>query len=390
MKSFGGKRIAMAILCVNIAIAHIPLTANIYYDESMVSAQVADMFRYGDVNTALFTGKINFSIPIYSLNDPDFNLDISLSYNSEAFKPRKHSGFIGYNWFLNAGGSITREVRNIPDEVTRYDIPSTTTEIGMLSFLDSAILDKEKVFNFDSDLFSLCTNKNEYRLGNECDLIIDYQPDIFHFNFCGYQGVFMIDNEGSPIVISGDFVDIDLSQTTYNIPTTKSINPQPNESSHITIKTNDGYTYIFGGEQAAIEYTLTIKDGHQELEQESPTISTWHLKKIIAPNQRTITFHYKSMSPNLWAFNEYYNYFTPKDPYEIIDKNTNLGYNKTKECILDAITISGSQEVKVRFYSHVDSYKLYNHHKYYSLAQPNFMLDSIMVSTNENVLKMAR
>ena len=96
MKSFGGKRIAMAMLCINIAIAHIPLTANIYYDESMVSAQVADMFRYGDVNTALFTGKINFSIPIYSLNDPDFNLDISLSYNSEAFKPRKHSGFIGF------------------------------------------------------------------------------------------------------------------------------------------------------------------------------------------------------------------------------------------------------------------------------------------------------
>ena len=390
MKSFGGKRIAMAILCVNIAIAHIPLTANIYYNESMVSAQVADMFRYGDVNTALFTGKINFSIPIYSLNDPDFNLDISLSYNSEAFKPRKHSGFIGYNWFLNAGGSITREVRNIPDEVTRYDIPSATTEIGMLSFLDSAILDKEKVFNFDSDLFSLCTNKDEYRLGNKCDLIIDYQPDIFHFNFCGYQGVFMIDNEGSPIVISGDFVDVDLSQTTYNIPTTKSIDPQPNDSSHITIKTNDGYTYIFGGELAALEYSLATQNGTCELKQQSPTISTWHLTKIIAPNQRKITFHYKLISDNLWTFNEYYNYFAPKNNDEVIDATTNLGYNKTKECILDAITISGSQEVKVRFYSHVDSYKLYNHHKYYSLAKPNFMLDSIMVSTNENVLKMAR
>ena len=83
------------LLLISTIVVCFPVKANIYYDESMVSAQVADMFRYGDVNAALFTGKINLSIPIYSLKDPDFKLDISLSYNSEAFKPRKYSGYIG-------------------------------------------------------------------------------------------------------------------------------------------------------------------------------------------------------------------------------------------------------------------------------------------------------
>ena len=101
-------------------ITAIPLmAADDFYINNMKSPQVSDMFRYGNVETSLFTGKLNLSIPIYQLKDPDFNLNIALRYNSEGFKPRKHSGYVGYNWFLEAGGCITREVRNIPDEYQR-------------------------------------------------------------------------------------------------------------------------------------------------------------------------------------------------------------------------------------------------------------------------------
>ena len=89
------------------------------YLNNSISTQVEGMIRYGDVETSLFTGTLNFSIPIYSLKDPDFNLDLTLYYNSDAFKPLKHSGWVGYNWYLSAGGCITREVRNYADESSR-------------------------------------------------------------------------------------------------------------------------------------------------------------------------------------------------------------------------------------------------------------------------------
>lgn len=384
------------LLLISTIVVCFPVKANIYYDESMVSAQVADMFRYGDVNAALFTGKINLSIPIYSLKDPDFKLDISLSYNSEAFKPRKYSGYIGYNWFLNAGGSITREVRNIPDEISREtDVPTDETfEFGMLNYLkNETMFDKDKVFNFDSTIFSNCGVVRNSRLGDDCDKIIDYQPDIFHFNFCGYQGCFMINNNGDPVIVSGDFMNVDLSETIYDCPLiTDNKTPTPNETSKISIRTNDGYTYIFGGELAAIEYNIMTKDGQRYEEQQPiPTILTWHLTKIIAPNKRTITFYYKPMCDNLWQLNEYYTYFKPKNQEELkqLKSNNNLGYNMTKESILDSVVVSGTHRLRVRFYNHIDNKPLYYKHSRYDLAKPNFMLDSIVVSTKDNVLKKA-
>ena len=102
-----------------------------YYQDNMTSAQTADMIRYGDVEASLYTGLLNLSIPIYSLDDPDFSLDISLHYNSEGFKPCENSGFVGYKWSLRAGGCITREVRNIPDETIYRNQSANIYEEGM-------------------------------------------------------------------------------------------------------------------------------------------------------------------------------------------------------------------------------------------------------------------
>ena len=90
---------------------------DVYGYNTMISAHVTDMFRYGEFGTSLFTGRMQQTIPIYTLDDPDFKMNIALHYNAEGFKPRKHSGYVGYNWFLEAGGCITREVKDQPDEI---------------------------------------------------------------------------------------------------------------------------------------------------------------------------------------------------------------------------------------------------------------------------------
>ncbi len=101
--------------------------ASDFYLDNSVSPQVEGMIRYGDVETSLSTGRLNFSAPIYCLKDPDFDLDISLSYNSDGFKPFKASGYVGYNWCLQAGGCITREVKGYADETCRLVNPNGST-----------------------------------------------------------------------------------------------------------------------------------------------------------------------------------------------------------------------------------------------------------------------
>lgn len=372
---------------------------NDFYINNATSPQVSDMFRYGDVNTALFTGKANVSIPIYELEDPDFNLHITLRYNSEGFKPRKHSGYIGYNWFLEAGGCITRETKNLPDETQR--IYSSHNEKGMLPFTQSPTVDKYAIFNLDSNVVRNCGSKS-YNLDTSCEYDIDYLPDLFHFNFCGHQGTFMLNNRGKAVVISGDFVEVDLSKL-KDVPTLLSKTlPSPNETSRITIRTTDGYTYVFGGDISALEYTLTTASG-ECLKMQYPTaVNTWNLKQIIAPNKRTITFYYKQFvninnpqaSDPLWLFNEYYDYFKKRPEPEVpMPENEIFHFDAMsqsfcKASILDSIIVSGTHNVHISFHNSTDTHKFYNH-AHYSLCKQNYVLDSIQVRTDERVLKTA-
>lgn len=372
------------------------MAADDFYLNNMKSPQISDMFRYGNVETSLFTGKLNLEIPIYTLNDPDFNLDIALRYNSEGFKPTKQSGYVGCGWFLEAGGCITREVKGFADEMKRQDAFSSFNYIGMLSFIRENQLDVNKLFNLDPSVFQ----SDDYRLGDSYKDDIDYLPDIFHFKFCGYHGSFLINNKGEAIIIEGDFVTIDLSRLidcSNNIGMTFT----PPSSSQITIHTLDGYTYIFGGTLSALEYALKTDISTQSfISQQAPITNTWHLSKIIAPNRRQVNFYYKSCpllldnytSP-LFSFSEYYDNFAGSYNYNTSISGSNSTPNVdaslqryvTKECILDSIVLKYPHSLKIEFCSHVDSLKLYP----YNNCSYNYVLDTIRIKINEATARVA-
>lgn len=228
--------------------------AGAYYNYNSISAQVADMFRYGEFQTSLFTGRMQQTIPIYTLDDPDFKMNIALHYNAEGFKPRKHSGYVGYNWFLEAGGCITREVKGFPDEIYGHDGNNIPGIEGMYHFItqnpDAHNVSKNDVFNLPSAPNSQAcgTDLLWHNIGESCDYRVDYLPDVFHFDFLGYKGTFMINNSGKVQIISGDYVEVDLSGilADWESSALPPIPEYPKENSTITIKTTDGYTYIFG------------------------------------------------------------------------------------------------------------------------------------------------
>lgn len=361
-----------------------------FYLNNMISPQVTDMFRYGNVETSLFTGKLNLSVPIYQLEDPDFNLNIALRYHSEGFKPNKQSGYVGYNWFLEAGGCITREVKNFADELSRNDAHNSFRYTGMLSYVRENKLNKEQIYTFDRNVFN-----EDYQLGEDYYHDVDYLPDIFHFNFCGYSGSFIVNNQGEVTILNGDFLQVDLSGLLDIATPNDGYITEPNCSSQIIVTTNDGYMYIFGGDLSALEYTLSIKKEEYLIPlQNAPIINSWHLREIIAANGRRVTFHYKNLShnilscDNLMVFNEYYDQFAevPETQGAQNDPVAHLRYSILKESILDSIVVHGLSSLKIDFINHVDSCKLYPD----SYSSGEFILDKVRISSAGRLLRTAQ
>lgn len=224
------------------------LSSNIYAEEAFPSQKGSLEQNTGLMNASLFTGNFQYTIPIYSIQDIDFELALSLRYNSDGFKPFQPSGCYGMGWTLKAGGCVTRLVQGVADEHKFYGygkfggIQDTTR--GFLRAINKGnVPDKNDVFNFDK---SICDTCGIVFLPDEfipcAQNKVDYMPDIFYFSFCGKSGSFIINNEGKIRIISGDFVKVDVSQLQdRDIRSMVNTHARVCEDSKITITTMDGY-----------------------------------------------------------------------------------------------------------------------------------------------------
>ena len=108
------------------------IQAHMLFSEGFISANSPDawaMIKYGDANVNPYTGAIGLTIPVYTYQDENFTIPISFDYASTGYKPNIQSGVLGLGWYLNVGGTITREVKGIYDE-------EGTTSMDIYSFKD--------------------------------------------------------------------------------------------------------------------------------------------------------------------------------------------------------------------------------------------------------------
>ena len=98
------------------------VTAYCQYDEAAVpknqyapTPKALEMTRFGHMPPDLNSGIYSYDIPIYTYEDKDFNIPVSLHYSSSGFQPAKMSDEAGLHWTLMAGGAITREIVGIDD-----------------------------------------------------------------------------------------------------------------------------------------------------------------------------------------------------------------------------------------------------------------------------------
>jgi YD repeat-containing protein len=227
---------------------------------------------FGNIPFNSSTGAFQYSLPVYTIEMPDFNMPVSLTYSSSGVKIDEVSSVTGHDWSLDAGGIISRVMRGKPDELSGRWYPSSI----------NTQTDAIKIKNITNP--TIPTN-------------YDTERDWFSFRVNGLSGNFYFDENLNIYIDGKDFVKIEynpdsnsLNNVGYGVPST------------FTITDNKGYKYIFGGSH---EY----QEGMQTSTNNSPVnlfyYSAWFLKEIITPNQNKVSFKYRENNMSYIAGNIY-------------------------------------------------------------------------------------
>lgn len=133
----------------------------------------ASKFTSSAVN--LFTGVPNVSIPLYSYKSNNgLGLSVSLEYTGgSGIQVGEEPGIVGLGWYLSGGGTITRTVRGLPDDVPTY------------GYIYAGAIPTD-----------IRSDANKYYTDS-----IDSQQDVFQYNFPGHSGKFLIGKNGQIVVI---------------------------------------------------------------------------------------------------------------------------------------------------------------------------------------------
>ncbi len=261
------------------------------------STSVWEQMKYNNVaGASLYTGTINVNIPLYEYQDTDFDIPISLGYASGGYKPNIQAGVVGHDWSLNAGGSITRVVRGLPDEARG------SSTFGFLeTFYDTGITSALNLTGYNTAMDSYwigATNPRIYysRYGfSNPSVLLDTEPDIFYFNFLGYSGKFQLGYDGVVHVY-----DTNTRSAEFKVEVPRY------DLDEIVIVTGDGTRYTFGTGNA--------------LENDTSYGTAWKLAQITTQSGRTATFSYATQARQYGSSSKitlpfFYTYAPPSQCY---------------------------------------------------------------------------
>lgn len=263
-----------------------------------VSPNVASMGEFGNFPIGYHTGTPVIEIPFYEIDLDGLIIPIKLKYNSSGIRVDQESGWVGLGWALETGGCITKEVRGFND--FSYD-DSTTPEGVSFGYYYTWRS------NYDQYLYKInynpLTEVIEQIAGNELLTTEasyltgqDNEPDLYHFNFCGYSGTFYFEprKNGDPI---SDYIKPVIKSSNQYL----SITYNTKENKWFVVD-QQGFKFIFKEN----EYTHVYAE---QTEHETPALSTdksrlylrkkgsctdtnCQLESIESPKGRKVSFTY--------------------------------------------------------------------------------------------------
>jgi hypothetical protein len=238
------------------------------------SPEASQLAKFVDTPVSLYKGTPNISIPLYEIKVDGVSVPISISYHPKGILVSEIASRVGLGWALNAGGAITRQVRDKADEIT-VNTPSGDPQ---------GYIHRDFTLNFETDasersaLFGQSIHPYEHN--------VDLVPDLYMFNFLGFSGKFIIDHVTKKPLVQ-KYEDLEISPNLH------------------LIKDNLGNQYYFAGMDRryhARNYTSSIGGtADQGNDVSSDFINAWYLTKIITVNKKEILFNYVEEWPRSYS-----------------------------------------------------------------------------------------
>ncbi|HXB93048.1 MAG TPA: hypothetical protein VNU72_12190, partial [Puia sp.] len=259
----------------------------------------ATSFAQQGVNVNYQTGAASVSIPIYNLHIGNLSVPVSLTYSASGIHVNDIFDEAGIGWTLNAGGVISRQVRDLPDDV-KQDGSGANRTGWMFNGNGTAI-----------NNFTLANDNNPGTCADEASDIIyinnnfsnlwDLQPDIFTVSAPGLNCSLVYDN------VAGMFRTIPYQDLVINYTLSGGGNGLTPNLVSFTITNDKGITYIFGQPdavhiQSANPGTITTFARQYACYQNDVHFcNNWYLTSILDAGGNNIVFRYNqgqtSISP---------------------------------------------------------------------------------------------
>lgn len=244
------------------------------YDLTPPPPTAGELGKYIEIPVSKYTGIPSINIPLYQINTHNYTMGINLSYHASGIKVQQRAGWVGLGWSLNAGGVITRTVKDQPDDKDTIDvvIPPLRTILFPIGKLRRS--DQTDYNSLPQSFFAHA----------------DLQSDVFYFNFNGYSGSFIFDENKIPRTTDGSPLKIEYSSITYSPYNIMLL-------AGFTITTPDGIRYLFNDREITnsvpMQPSTCDYPSYSYLNKTIPNpgwrnynshISSWYLSRIIFPD----------------------------------------------------------------------------------------------------------
>jgi YD repeat-containing protein len=205
---------------------------------ALPSPQASEITKFGNIPVDECSGRVSPSISLFSYNVGKISLPIGLQYSGNGVKVEQKPTWTGINWILNAGGVITRTVKDLPDETNKPRLFYSESELN-------AMLTYYATYSNTTPPYLIASGKRipdniTNDIGKNPENA-DSEADDFSFSFGGYSGSFFLRKNANGVFEAKQTkFDTDLKIEILGSFTLFS-------DYEFKITTPDGTSYFFGG-----------------------------------------------------------------------------------------------------------------------------------------------
>ncbi len=227
------------------------------------SPEVSALARFTEVPISCYSGLPNTTLPLYEIAYEDLNLPISLDYHHGGIRVEERAGWVGLGWAIKAGGSISRTIKGIPDELSG----------ASTGYLNHQLNFENLSSQQQTDFYLKMTSG-----------LLDAEQDMFHFSFGSHSGKFVINKDRSVFFLQRSSLKVEFEISNNRI-------------NRFRVWDEWGNQYDFSETERSLHENL---DGTRVNQIMPINISAWHLSEITTYRGRKIRFNYTSYTEEIY------------------------------------------------------------------------------------------